>query len=577
MNTWFSIRAQTATEPAEVSIFGDIGSWGINAASFIQEVKAIQGPIRVRINSGGGDVFDGLAMFNYLAGRGNVETIVDGLAASAASLPFLAGSKRTMPKAAFLMVHNPWSGAVGNAEDMRRTADVLDRIGQGLADVYARVTGMAVEAVKAIMDAETWMSGEQALAGKWATDVVDLGPVKASVRRGRYAKTPAMILGAEWTAPEAARNAFRKGIQQSEDGLAGDGLEAATVREARSLASGERPTEAKVRKANAWWGRNERFLDAEANTPADVAANLWGGAAGRDWFRALFNELQSEQASMSKSINSAAPGEVMVGDYVELSYQDGKTKGLVAELMTTGTVNGNDGSVEATADDPAALVEVLKEVGTTGQFTETDVVVARLLSTLTRVEPPVIVETETEDGGGMDAKAKISASTNAGNQTRMNATDRILAILRVKKGAEDTFLASAIEALGIPAEAVTEARKADSTDFLATTIKARIDEFEATAKAATDRANAILAAVGVKADAPDIADEVAKTIEAKAAAKAADILASHGIKPTKLAAAAGKPGEDATNRDEIVAKFNAMKPGPERTAFFNKHKKTILS
>lgn len=280
---------------------------------------------------------------------------------------------------------------------------------------------------------------------------------------------------------------------------------------------------------------------------------------------------------MHTKTKAAAPGEVIVGDYVELSYQDGTTKGLVAELMTTGTVNGNDGSVEATADDPAALVEVLKEVGTTGQFTETDVVVARLLSTLTRVEPPVIVETEMEDGGGMDAKAKISASTNAGNQTTMNATDRILAILRVKKGAEDTFLASAIEALGIPADAVTEARKAGSTDFLATTIKARIDEFEATAKTATDRANAILAAVGVKADAPDIAAEVAKTIDAKAAAKAADILASHGIKPTRLAAAAGKPGEDATNRDEIVAKFNAMKAGPERTAFFNKHRKTLLS
>lgn len=94
------------------------------------------------------------------------------------------------------------------------------------------------------------------------------------------------------TAPEAARRSFRRGIAQVEKGLGGDGLEPATVKEARSLAAGEAPTEAKIRKANRWWARNERFLDAEADTPADVAANLWGGPAGRDWFRALAKNLE---------------------------------------------------------------------------------------------------------------------------------------------------------------------------------------------------------------------------------------------------------------------------------------------
>lgn len=537
MKSWFSIKAQTATDPAEVSIYGDIGSWGVNAAAFIDSVKAVQGPIRVRINSGGGDVFDGLAMFNYLAGRGNVETVIDGLAASAASLPFLAGSKRIIPKSAFLMIHNPWSGAVGNAAEMRKAADVLDRIGQGLADVYSRVTGMAIDAVKTIMDAETWLNGEAALAGKWATEMVDLGPVKASVRPGRYAKAPAMILGAEWTAPEAARNAFRKGIAQVEEGLGGDGLEPTTVKEARALASGERPTDFKVRKANAWWGRNERFLDAEANTPADVAANLWGGAAGRDWFRALFNELQSEQASMK----AAAPNELMPGDYVELSYADGTTKGEVADIVTTGTVNGADGSVEASESDPGAIVTVLKEVDGTGQFTETEVQVARLLSTLTRVEPPVIVETEDD---GMDGKAKLSApKSGAGNQQKpMSKTAKLLALLGVQPAAEDAFLASAIADLGVTPEAVSEARKAGTTDFLATHISDRIAKADAEAKASVDRLNAIVAAIGIKPDAADIAAEIKATIETKAAAKAAELLASKGFSPKTLAnATAPKP------------------------------------
>ena len=425
MKSWFSIKAQTATDPAEVSIYGDIGSWGINAAAFIDSVKAVQGPIRVRINSGGGDVFDGLAMYNYLASRGNVETVIDGLAASAASLPFLAGNKRVIPKSAFLMIHNPWSGAVGNAAEMRKAADVLDRIGQGLADVYARVTGMAIDAVKSIMDAETWLNGEAALAGKWATEIVDLGPVKASVRPGRYAKAPAEIL-------------------------------------------------------------------------------------------------------------AAAPGELMPGDYVELSYADSTTKGEVADILTAGTVNGADGSVEASESDPGAIVTVLKEVDGTGQFTETEVQVARLLSTLTRVEPPVIVETE---GDGMDAKAKLSApKSGAGNQQKpMSKTAKLLALLGVQPAAEDAFLASAIADLGVTPEAVTEARKAGTTDFLATHISDRIAKADADAKASVDRLNAIVAAVGIKPDAADIAAEIKAAIETKAAAKAAELLASKGFSPKALA------------------------------------------
>lgn len=419
MKTWFSIRAQTATAPAEVSIYGDIGAWGVSAASFIDAVKAVQGPIRVRINSGGGDVFDGLAIYNYLAGRGDVETVIDGLAASAASLPFLAGSKRRMPKAAFLMVHNPWSGTVGGADDMRKAADVLDRIGAGLANVYARVTGMAVEAVQALMNAETWLDGDAALAGNWATEVVDLGPVKASVRRGRYARTPAAIV-------------------------------------------------------------------------------------------------------------AAAPGELAVGDYVELSYGDGKTKGEVVEVITSGTATGADGSVDATPDDPAALVDVLREVDGTGQFEETDVQVARLFSALTKTDEPAIVEIESPE-----AKA-------SGNKTKtMNAKDRLLAILRVNAGAEDTFLASAIEAIGVHADAVKGARKDGKTDFLVDSIKARIDEFEATAKAATDRTNAILAKLGVDPKEQDPAAKVADVIEAKASAKAAEILAKRGFPAGKIEAQAG--------------------------------------
>lgn len=450
MKTWFSIRAQTATEPAEVSIYGDIGSCGISHAAFIDSLKAIQGPIRVRINSDGGNVFDGLAIYHYLASRGNVETVIDGRAASAASLPFLAGSKRQMPKAAWLMIHNPWTGAVGDAAVMRKTAAVLDGIEAGLAHVYARVTGMAVEAVQALMDAETWLDGDAALAGKWATEIVDLGPVKASVRRGRYAKTPTSIL-------------------------------------------------------------------------------------------------------------AAAPGELAVEDYVELSYGDGTTKGEVVEVLTSGTASGADGAVEATAEDPAALVDVLREVGTTGDFEETDVQVARLFSTLTKVDAPRIVEIESPEAKASD------------NQTKpMSKTAKLLALLGVQPAAEDTFLASAIADLGVTPEAVTEARKTGTTDFLATHITDRI-------AAADNRASAVLAAVGVDSKAPDITAAVKAKVDELAAKKAAEILAAKGIKHDVGNAAAATGAASDKSADEIRAEFAKMKPGQERTAFFAKHKAVLIS
>ena len=91
--------------------------------------------------------------------------------------------------------------------------------------------------------------------------------------------------------PQGVRNACKRGIKKYEDGLGGDGLEGATVREARSLASGEVPTEAKVRKANRWWGRNERLLSEPTDSPADVACLLWGGSAGKSYFRKESNNL----------------------------------------------------------------------------------------------------------------------------------------------------------------------------------------------------------------------------------------------------------------------------------------------
>lgn len=87
---------------------------------------------------------------------------------------------------------------------------------------------------------------------------------------------------------------YKRGLKMHEDGLTGDGIEAGTIRMARKIAGGGSVSEEWVRKANRWWGRNERFLDEPKDSPAYASAMLWGGASGRDWYRARYNELEGE-------------------------------------------------------------------------------------------------------------------------------------------------------------------------------------------------------------------------------------------------------------------------------------------
>jgi hypothetical protein len=135
------------------------------------------------------------------------------------------------------------------------------------------------------MTAETWFTAQEAIQFGLADKTTEQLAMAACWHPRAVTKT----------APETVRSNLRRGLEQYAEGLAGDGLEKQTVLDAEALVAGEAPTEDKIRTANAWWGRNERFLEAEANTPADVAANLWGGAAGRDWFAALYAQLEAEE------------------------------------------------------------------------------------------------------------------------------------------------------------------------------------------------------------------------------------------------------------------------------------------
>lgn len=184
---------------ADLYFYGDIVSDSWEAwqdedkyPDSIKNFLAAQGgkDLNVYINSGGGSVFAGVAIYNMLkrhAQKNSVQVYVDGLAASVASVIAFAGSAPPIiPGNAFLMIHNPWAICTGNAEDMRKMADDLDKIRTALTAVYEEhlQEGVTIETIKEMMDAETWMSGEEAAQ---FFDIIVSDPVEAAAAAdGRY-------------------------------------------------------------------------------------------------------------------------------------------------------------------------------------------------------------------------------------------------------------------------------------------------------------------------------------------------------------------------------------------------------
>lgn len=168
---FYSINNKAGEETAEIFIYEQIGEdwWsgeGVTAKAFCKEIAALKvANIDLHINSPGGSVFDGQAIYNALKRHpANVTTYVDGIAASIASVIALAGNKVVMAGNSLFMIHNPWGVTQGTSEDMRKYADVLDKVRDTIVSVYREKCGMSDEEIVAAMDAETWMSAEEAMA-----------------------------------------------------------------------------------------------------------------------------------------------------------------------------------------------------------------------------------------------------------------------------------------------------------------------------------------------------------------------------------------------------------------------------
>ncbi|MEU9792889.1 head maturation protease, ClpP-related [Streptomyces sparsogenes] len=169
---WYRIK-NLGNSAAEVVIYDEIGWFGVTAEDFMAELRGLDvGEITLRVNSPGGEIFDGIAIHNLLRShRARVTTYVDSLAASIASVIALAGDRVVMQPHSQMMIHDGSGLAIGNAADMREMAELLDRQSDNIAAVYAEKAGGTVAEWRERMLAETWYSAAEAVEAGLADEV----------------------------------------------------------------------------------------------------------------------------------------------------------------------------------------------------------------------------------------------------------------------------------------------------------------------------------------------------------------------------------------------------------------------
>ncbi|EPU9530624.1 ClpP-like prohead protease/major capsid protein fusion protein [Escherichia coli] len=224
MNRWYTIKAADVRGTAEISIYEEIGGFGITAKQFTEDLKALGdvSHINLRIHSPGGDVFEGIAIYNLLRNHpADITVYIDGVAASMASVVAMAGDRVVMPENAMMMIHKPWGISGGNAGDMRDYADLLDKVETVLIPAYARKTGKSAQEIATMLEDETWMDGKECLKHGFADELLPSVRVMARIeskRTGDFLHMPETIKGMITPPKSQAKNTIT-GDQERINGI----------------------------------------------------------------------------------------------------------------------------------------------------------------------------------------------------------------------------------------------------------------------------------------------------------------------------------------------------------------------
>jgi ATP-dependent protease ClpP protease subunit len=207
MRNWYSI--QNSGDSAEILIYDVIGQdmWGegVSAKAFAEDISKLKDikNINVRINSPGGSVFDGTAIYNSLVNHpATINVSIDGMALSAASFIAMAGDHVTMAENAMMMIHDPWSMVVGTADEMRKEAEMMDKAKQNIIVTYQNKVELSDTALADMMAEETWMTGPEAKDFGFVDEVTAPMKMAASYDRrilNNYHHVPAELMNEDMT------------------------------------------------------------------------------------------------------------------------------------------------------------------------------------------------------------------------------------------------------------------------------------------------------------------------------------------------------------------------------------------
>lgn len=220
--------ARTAAEADtdnELLIYDVIGvDWfgGIGAKDVVKALKAMNDkkPVNVYINSPGGDVWEATAMYNALARfKGQKNVFIDGIAASAASYIAMVGDEIVTAFNAMWMIHNPWGIVIGNYQDLRETADNLEKVTQTLRDTYVKRTGQKMDAVTKAMDAESWYTAEEALAFGLSDKVTEEDPDEEEADAAERATAATSLLAKYKNTPDHLKPTVQQMVASMEKRL----------------------------------------------------------------------------------------------------------------------------------------------------------------------------------------------------------------------------------------------------------------------------------------------------------------------------------------------------------------------
>jgi ATP-dependent Clp endopeptidase proteolytic subunit ClpP len=257
--SWYEIKNHA--DASEIWIYDEIGYWGIGAKDFILELNAIKSKqISMHINSPGGEVFDGNAIYNAIKNHpASVTTYIDGIAASIASVIALAGDKVIMAENAIYMMHNPFGLVIGNADEMRKMADVLDKICDSMLGAYVSKSGKTQDEIRSLLDAETWMNADEAKEAGFVDEISGKMDMAACVKYSPimmklgFKNIPEIIAGKQMPTARDLERILRDGGCSEQmaksilaEGFKGDQRDVASFTDQRDVAEPKPPKKDRV-------------------------------------------------------------------------------------------------------------------------------------------------------------------------------------------------------------------------------------------------------------------------------------------------------------------------------------------